>query len=313
MVRATTAAVAAAAAMCAVRAAPVAVQVEEPRAYGHVVGDLVERRISIELPAGAELPPASLPRRGRVDVWFELRDVRWRSPAPGRTAGELHLVYQIVNAPPRQIATAELPPLSLKLRGGSGSGSSSGGEPVADVAAWPITVSALTPQAVLARAGLEALQGDVAPQRTAIAPIVARIALWAALLAVLAYALAVPRFPQLAFWRRRAPFRTAWSDVHRLARRRSDAETYRAALTRLHAAFDAAAGAAVFADRLEPLYDAQPALRGVSQQVQQFFAWSRGEFFAPTPEPASDSSDRARQMHALLALARRLAQAEAGA
>jgi mxaA protein len=75
-------------------------------------------------------------------------------------------------------------------------------------------------------------------------------------------------------------------------------------MARLHAAFDTAAGQAVFADRLEPLYAARPALRALHGEVERFFARSRSAFFdagmgdaAPLPE--------------LVALARRLAQAEA--
>lgn len=278
-------------------AAPIAVQTTEPRAYGHVVGDLVERRASFVLPAGLSVAEASLPRRGRIDAWLELRDVELRAPSAGSAASQLRVVYQIVNAP-KQIATVELPALSLKLSGG--------GKDDVNIGAWPITVSALTPMAVLARAGLDESQPDIAPQSAPLWPTAARLALWAALLAAALFALALRRYPQWAFWRRRAPFRAAWIDLRQLAARK-DEQVLRAALTRLHRAFDAAAGEALFAERLSPLYAAQPRLRSVADEVAQFFQWSRSEFFAAQP------AQRACSLAELVALARKLAQAEAGA
>jgi mxaA protein len=288
--------VAALGALAALTAAPAqaqAVQTREPRAYGYVVGDLVERRAEITLPAGARIAEASLPRRGRIDTWLELRDVVLR---PQRGGAELQLVYQVVNAP-RQIATIELPALTLALDNPA--------QRAVDIDAWPITVSAMTPSFVLARAGLDELQPDIAPQREPLLPRLLRLGLLLMLCAGVAYLLALRRFPQLAWWRRKAPFRSAWLDLRRLARRRDDA-AYPAALQRLHAAFDAAAGQALFADRLEPLFAAQPQLRPLSTEVASFYAQSRRTFFAAGAPAAPDGQ----AMTALLALARRLAQHE---
>lgn len=281
----------------AAHAAPISVQTTEPRAYGHVVGDLIERRASFVLPAGLSVAETSLPRRGRLDAWLELRDVELTPPGAGRAASQLRVVYQVVNAP-KQIATVELPALSLKLSGG--------GKDDVSIAAWPITVSALTPAAVLARAGLEESQPDIAPQPAALLPTAARLALWTVLLAAVLFALALRRYPQWAFWRRRAPFRAAWIDLRKLAARQ-DEQVLHQALARLHRAFDAAAGEALFADRLAPLYAAQPRLRSVADDVAQFFQWSRSEFFAAQPAQASCN------LAELVALARKLAQVEAGA
>jgi mxaA protein len=134
------------------------VTMAEPRAYGHAIGDLVERRATIDLPRGASVAEASLPRRGRVDVWLELREAELSAPH------ELRLVYQIVNTP-KTVATIELPALVLQT---------SANERI-DIDAWPITVSAMTPAFALARAGLDEMQPDVAPQREALAPTLARL------------------------------------------------------------------------------------------------------------------------------------------
>jgi mxaA protein len=270
-----------------------AVQVSEPRAYGYVVGDVIERHARLQLPPGARIAPASLPRRGRIDSWLEQRDVVLRAGSDG---AELQLVYQVINAP-RQVATIELPALTLALEGAP--------QRSIDLDAWPITVSAMTPQYVIARAGLEELQPDVAPRREPLQATSLRLALLLASLALVLYLLALRRLPQLAWWRRAAPFRSAWRDVRRLARRRDDV-AYRLALQRLHAAFDAATGQALFADRLEPLFAAQPQLRPLAAEVAAFYALSRRTFFAAEPAPMPDRE----ALSALVALARRLAQHE---
>ncbi len=246
----------------------------EPRPYGYVVGDLIERTIHIALPAGVDLRSDALPRPGRIDNWFEVRRVQRTHHHSGV---QLQISYQVVNSP-RSVATAELPAMVLPLTVGTDA---------VTVAAWPVHISCLTPKTVLARAGLEELQPDITPEPAPLAPIAMRLAVWSALLALVSFALALRRFPQWAVWRRQAPFRAAMVDVRRLARRGGD-QAHRHALERLHAAFNAAAGQAVFAEGLEVLYAAQPALRALHRDVEEFFAQSRREFFAAHNEsPAS--------------------------
>jgi mxaA protein len=262
------------------------VQTVEPRAYGYVVGDLVERRVLLAQP----LAPAALPRRGRIDAWLELREAQ----LVGGSTQELRLVYQIVNAP-KQVATIELPALALATS-----------QSRSEVDAWPITVSAMTPAFALARAGLDESQPDIAPERADLRPVLVRMAAVTLLLAALVYAVALARWPQLAFWRRDAPFRSAWLELRRLARHRpaeAEAALAQRAMQRLHAAFDAAAGQALFAERLDALYVARPQLRPLAGDIERFYAQSRSAFFAATPATPA--------LAPLVELARRLTQAEA--
>jgi mxaA protein len=297
--------------MAAQAAAPdVQVRTEEPRAYGYVVGDVIERRAHIALPPGQHIAGDALPRRGRVDAWLELRHIALQ-PRPG--GAELHLVYQLINAPPK-LTTIELPPLDLVLRDPARPEA----RPAAvSIDAWPVTVAPLTPEHVLSRAGLADVQPDIQPLPEPTGWLWARMALWSSLLAGCLFAWAVQRHPQLAFWRRHAPFRLAWLDLRRLQRRgAAGPEVERRALERMHRAFDAAAGCAVFAQRLEPLYAAQPALRAAANDIDAFFAASRSSFFAaassPTAGAATGTPDRA-AVDAVLALCRRLARLEAQA
>jgi mxaA protein len=270
------------------------VHTDEPRPYGYVVGDVIERHIDIDLPAGRSLAPDALPHRGRVDVWLELRELGVRAEGEHLS---LSLKYQLVNAP-RQVTMIALPGLSLSLSDQS----------VVRVDEWPVTAGPLTPEFVLSRAGLTDLQPDMAPQPAPMAARWARTSLWAALFVLCTMLWAVQRYPQLAFWRRQALWRRAWLDLRRLARQHpTPAYVQWQALQRVHAAFDATAGCAVFADALQPLYAAGPWLRDADTDITAFFAASRRCAFAgPAQQPGSELT-----LPALMALCRRLAQLEA--
>jgi mxaA protein len=274
--------------------------IEEPRPYGHVVGDVLERHI--HLPADAVLAATALPKPGRIDAWLELRSAELQTTASG---AELHLRYQLVNAPTK-VLTIALPALRLAP--------AAGGTPV-EIAPWPITVGPITPPFVLARAGLDAMQPDVQPQREPLQPIALRLALWLGLLVPVAWLLAARRWPQMAFWRRDAPFRDALADLRRIAARARPAspEHYRDALERMHRAFDGAAGRALFADRLAPLYASRPALREAETAVQAFYAESRRVFFGSNEvlDSKHAGADPAARLQKLVDLCRRLAQLEA--
>lgn len=275
--------------------------IEEPRPYGYVVGDILDRRI--RLPADAVPAVAALPKPGRIDAWLELRSAELQTRAAG---AELHLRYQIVNSPTK-VLTIALPALRLTP--------AAGGAP-AEIAPWPITVAPITPPFVLARAGLDAMQPDVQPLREPLQPIALRLMLWLGLLVPVTWVLAARRWPQMAFWRRDAPFRDALADLRRIAARERPAspQQYRDALARMHRAFDGAAGRALFADRLAPLYASRPALRDAEAAVQAFYAESRRVFFGGGDvqvdgQPAG--ADSAAGLQSLVALCRRLAQLEA--
>lgn len=267
--------------------------IEEPRAYGHVIGDMLTRVVRVDLPAGRRLDADGLPRPGRVDAWLELRSIDQAAAAGG--AVTLRLNYQVVNIG-ADVVTTVLPALKLPLAGGAA------GEAL-ELPDWPVHLSPLTAPFAVARGALDEMQPDIVPVREPLAPLLQRLALYAALLGLAALPALLRRFPQLAFWRRHAPFLSAWRDLERARRQAATPEATRHALSRLHAAFDAAAGGAVFAQRLDALYAARPALRAASDEIEAFFAASREVFFAQGGQGAW-TPERVR------ALARRLAQLE---
>ena len=276
----------------------IAVVAQQPRAFGYVIGDELEQRVTLRAPAGFALDPKSLPRAGRTGLWLELAVPRLRSQkVGGGTRYTLTLDYQIINAP-EQVRTVDLPELDLAFSG-------RGSRLMASVDEWPITIAPITPAFVLARAGLQQMQPDARP----VVPGAGRYRwltlLWAAAIAVIVAGTLVRRHGIPWLRRGARPFAQAAHDIARLSRLPPARDTYRRGLQRLHRAFDAVAGHAVFGEHLAPLFAARPELLGLRAQIEQFYAASQREFFG-TQAGAPDLDE-------VLALARRCCEAESAA
>src|SRR5258708_2560340 len=57
--------------------------VEQPRPFGHVVGDVLTQRILLQLD-GQPFMPGPLPRAERIGAWFERRALRTENGDDGR-------------------------------------------------------------------------------------------------------------------------------------------------------------------------------------------------------------------------------------
>lgn len=253
-------------------AAAAEVQVLNPRPYGYVIGDLIEQRVVLAIPPEQELAPDALPKPGRADLWLERRATRvaTRSAAAG-TRYEIVIEYQIVNVP-AQVTTITLPPLSLPLRSAAGMIEEA-------VAEWPVTIAPITPEYVLARAGLEEMRPDLPPAAIDTAPHAVRLMLYAAALALIGGYFALRRFGLPFLPGSRRPFARACADLRRLARQPSGRDAYRAGLRRIHRAFDETAGETVFAEQLRAFMQCHPHFAPLAGDVERFFGESRQEFF----------------------------------
>lgn len=244
-------------------------QMLQPRAYGHVLGDVLTQRVRLQH-AGRELEPAALPPADRVGLWLERRAPRIERDAEG--ARWLAIDYQLVNAP-RAPAAITLPPLTLAT--------TTAGAALA-VPAWPITIGPLTPADA---SGLPALQPDrpVALRPTTALERKLRLAL-AALSAVLAAWLAWWAWRQ---WReaQTLPFARAAARLRRL-----DAADPAAWLA-LHEAINQSAGRVVHAASLPRLFDEAPQWQPLRAELERFFAASNARFFGDAAL-ASDVSPR---------------------
>ena len=244
-------------------------QSDQPRAYGYSVGDVVTRRIRLQVPSGLKLVEDSLPRVGGQGRAIELRRVVLRRSFGG-TPEELELEYQVFLAP-RELRVLEMPPIELRFDG----------VPRAQtvrVDAWPVSVAPLAAVDASPRDGLGEMRPDREPMTIATAPLRWRLIVWAAIaLLLLAYLAHV--YIGVPWWNRRhRPFGLAWQALRGLPAQ-PDAVQRRRAFEQLHAALNASAGEALFEPGLDGFVGARPRFAPLRAELGEFFALSRAEFF----------------------------------
>jgi mxaA protein len=258
------------------------VEVAHPRAYGYHIGDVLRIEATLVPEAGLRLAPRALPKPGRIGTWLALHALQVEDgPAGGRVT--LRLDYQAINAPP-QVRTVSLPPFDVPLTDGKA-------DYKVTLPPWWFTIGPLTPDRVLGRDDLPELRADAPAPPVDTGPLEGRLRAWAAAallpLAVLAYAW----LPLHRLVRRRLPFSRALGEVRRL-RRCPAADYWPAALQAAHRAFDATAGAAVFADGLEDFLARHPRFLPHAGEMRHFFALSRQVFFHAGTAPQEDDRRR---------------------
>ncbi len=236
-------------------AAGAAAVVQQPRAFGYVVGDVVTQRVLLEA-GGRKFEPAELPRTERLGVWLERRPARIERDASGREW--LAVSYQIVNAP-QSLTTVNLPAWELdgKLR----------------IPEWPLSVGPLTPRDAFASGGLRNLRPDRPAPVIATAPIARQMFLWCVALALTVAA-------WLVWWlhrNRRASASLPFARALREIRGADDAAPQ--AWQSLHRAFDATAGRVIQRESLGALFQRAPHLVPCRAQIETFYAESSERFF----------------------------------
>jgi len=244
--------------------------VQQPRAFGHVLGDVFTQRVLLQL-AGAPFEPAMLPRNERVGVWLERRASRIETAADGRRW--LAVDYQLINAP-HALTTVTLSAWELvSKRGGTR----------LMVPELAISMSALTPVTAFDADGLGELRPDRPASVIASAPIRRQVRLWSiALVATLMAWFAWTK------WRdRRAasnqPFARAWHEMRRLD------ESTPQAWQALHRAFDRTAGRVMHAETLPLLFQRASHLQPLRERIERFFATSSERFFGSAAPDATIS------------------------
>jgi len=269
--------------------AATAATVEQPRAFGHVIGDVLTQRVLLE-EAGQPLQPGALPSTARIDLWLERRPSRIETDAEGRRW--LAIDYQVVNAP-RALTAISLPALSI---------ATASGPPLA-LPAWPISIGPLTPLDVLAEGDLQALRPDrpVAALPTHAVQQQLKLSLLA-LLAVFA--------AWLGWWAWRnqreaqqLPFANAWRELKRL-RDSSSPEAWRV----VHRALNKSAGRVVHGASLPQLLTEAPYLRPLQPRLEDFYRESTRRFFFA--ESAAAASTHLHAAYPLKPLCRALCNAE---
>ena len=246
--------------------------VQDPRAFGYSIGDVVSRVVTVNVPAGYELDEASLPQRTSGGRAIELRKItqreRWQL---GSRQHALTLEYQVFLSPP-ELRTLELPPIVLRVKGPARTEE-------LRVDAWPLIVAPLSPAEPRLREGLGEMRPDAAPPLIDTAASRARLlAYGAAALLLLGYLAHVYiGLPWVA--RHKPPSTTAWRTLQGLPREASS-ERRQEAYRRLHEALNRTAGRVVFEADLDRFIEAHPRFAGLRAEIQVFFQRSREQFFA---------------------------------
>ncbi|MCC8403119.1 calcium incorporation protein MxaA [Paraburkholderia sp. MMS20-SJTN17] len=278
-------------------AAVVSALVQEPRAFGYVLGDVLTQRVLLEA-NGRDVGAVTPPSVGRTGVWLERRPVTLETDANGRKW--MVIAYQVVNAP-QTLTQITLPALTLTSAAGT----------QLQVAEWPASIGPLTPQSAFATGDLQPLRPDRQVPVSGTAGLRQQIA-WALGL-LLATLIAWTSW----WWARnrresaRLPFARAWRQMQRLPE--SPAASSSEAWVCLHRALNETAGQVVHATSLPALLARAPYLQPLRAQLERFYEVSSERFFRPAPNPAANgdkSADETSGEFPLHALCRALYRAE---
>jgi mxaA protein len=245
--------------------------VQQPRAFGNLLGDILTQRIL--LAAGdSDLVSVMPPAIGRTGTWLERRPARFETDAQGRRW--MVIDYQVVNVAPALTMIA-LPALTL---------TSASGTTTLQVAAWPLSIGPMTPADAFNAGDLRLMRPDRQAPLLPTAPLrrQAGVALGLLLLTLLSWA-------GWWLWRNwhesaRLPFARAWRQMRRLdgASVNKSADAWLC----LHRALNETAGHVVHAGSLPSLFARAPYLQPLRAQLEQFYQQSAERFFAPAPAVA---------------------------
>lgn len=243
-------------------APPDEARVEQPRGFGHVVGDLLTQRVRL-VRDGRAFEPVELPPAARLGVWLERRNGRLETAPDG--SRWLVVDYQVINTP-REIATVQMAAYEMADAGGA----------ALKVPAAPVMLAPLAPKEP-DKTGFPAYQDDRAAPSIELPPL--KRGFVAATLATLLLALAWPGWWAWRNWQaaRSRPFARAWAVL------RHEAEGSPQAWQALHRAFDASAGRVLQSGNLARLFDQAPQFAPLRADIERFYRESALRFFGAGP------------------------------
>ena len=248
------------------------IELAAPRDYGYVMGDLIEHTVTVSVPESYRLETAFLPRPGALDEWLDVRSADWAAErGNGEARYRIRLVYQLFKGV-RGPETAVVPALPLRFVGA---------EPLeVKTPAWEFTVTPLIPPQLPDEN--VAIRDLLPPEPIATAPHWHRF--WIYLAGTVAFA-GWLAWRRLGGTRRARPFARAQRELKQLLRGPASSETYRAAATLLHRAFDETAGGALFAGQVERFCESRPGFAELREELTGFFAVSERLFFTVPEAP----------------------------
>jgi len=245
-----------------------------PRSFGYVIGDRIEHHISMTIARSYELEKGFLSKPGSLNDWLELIriDVQETASLTERHY-ELLATYQLFKGV-EATQTLTIPSLTLRINDGDNSIEVS-------TPAWPFSFGPLVSGA--AQSGASPIRPPTTPARLSLQSHLWMLAAMTAGILLIALYCAW-RYDLLPFLQRHPrPFTRACRALKKLPGD-SDIRSYRAALRIVHQALNETAAETLFLDRLAPFYEQHPAMAGLRQETEAFFAVSRKVFFGQTEE-----------------------------
>jgi len=247
------------------------IQLENPRAFGHFIGDRLERHVQISVPRQYVLQQKTLPKAGRASAWIELTAAHVESSSNAtRSEYRIDLHYLVVNSPTEN-RVVTLPAVKVLFAAPDATLEQTIDE-------WPVALAPLSPGGV--RRGLEQLRPAHLPPLIDTTASKVRLASYLVVVMLIATYLILSRYGGPAFTRRNRPFAAAQRVVRSLANQPASEENFRMALQAVHRAFDDTAQVRVFPERLDEFMTHQPRFADLQGLAERFFALSRSEFFA---------------------------------
>lgn len=282
-----------------------AVNVYEPRKFGHFLGDKLERRVEVITSGSTELFTAALPRPGALTYWLDLVSIdHSEREENGRRIYDITLGYQIFYSAleAKQLDIPSFPlrfknPNSVAPDGTAPSEPSAASQPSNYTATVPALRLVISPLRDIVLVDLmpektgdisDIMRPDAVPQEINVAP--RKRQLWVSAGALAASGLLL--FWHYAIWpfarRTKRPFTQADRQIRSLQSAGSGEAPYRDSLLILHRAFDQSAGRRVFAADVPEFVAQHQRFSRLLPRLKSFFESSQLYFFSDDRRAAED-------------------------
>lgn len=240
-------------------------ELQAPRPFGYVIGDLIHHRVLIETRRDMALNLASVPVQGELNRWLHLNDVKIVSD---RDSGEtaIDLTYQVFYAP-NEVKMLTVPGFKLQF-------TQAGKTVEQSVPPWHFTLSPLKELAVRKdQDGRHYMRPDAEP-----APL-PNAGAWLALYACLGVAAALGLYLTYLYgyfplWPKRRIFKQALCQLEKLPD-----DALERGLAVIHHALNAVNGQPLFKHQLPAFYQNHPEYRAAAADLERFFDYSNRVLF----------------------------------
>lgn len=268
------------------------------RDFGVVVGDQIEHRYIIEVPAEFELSPDSLPSKGNLNYWLKLLSVNAKEieTKNGLKKYQLDSVFQTFYAP-LDVRVLSTPEMDITFHAGDK-------QQQISLPAWQFSMSPLKETAPVSSKTGESARPFMKPDLPIIKIDTQKLTLIAYLLgsAVVIMAFIWLVLSGKVFSFARSPFQLAIKQIKKLNAKQDKANVNQA-IYEVHQAFNGVAKQAVFSHQIDTFIVTFPEFSRYKQQIVEFYDLSMNVLYGETQaKPA--------HFQQLLSLCRTMAKAE---